>query len=107
MPTASKRSLIKPTRRVPTENIVHKLWNREHYGKFSSRLNSKSDEMPFQKIPERLRFCLRDVVPYCYLDSHVFMGLTICGQFLLSYTVVSEEDFELTQNEFNNGYKYK
>lgn len=36
------------------------------------------------------------------------MGLTSCGQFLLSYTVAFEEEEELTQNySFTNGYKYK
>ena len=36
------------------------------------------------------------------------MGLTACGQFLVSYTVAFEEEEELTQNySFNNGYKYK
>lgn len=36
------------------------------------------------------------------------MGLTSCGQFLLSYTVNYEEDDENTENyNFANGYKYK
>lgn len=38
------------------------------------------------------------------------MGLTACGQFLMSYTVsFEEEEDELTQNYSftNNGYKYK
>lgn len=59
-------------------------------------------------MPERLRYCLRDILPFCYLEHHVFMGLTACGQFLVSYTVAFEEEEELTQNySFNNGYKYK
>lgn len=90
-------------------NWVIKILPFQQFGAFNSRQNGKSDELPFLKIPERLRFCLRDIVPYCYLDDHVFMGLTSCGQFLLSYTVAfEEEDEELTQNySFNNGYKYK
>lgn len=44
---------------------------------------------------------------YCSpLCSHIFMGLTVCGQFLLSYKLVvcDEPDF----NQFSAGsYKYE
>lgn len=82
----------------------------QHFGKFNSHWNGRSDELPFKSIPDRLRFCLRDIVPYCHLQNHVFMGLTVCGQFLMSFTVSFEEgeEEELTQNySFTNGYKYK
>lgn len=82
--------------------------NLQRFGIFSNRPTAKRNVLPFQKVPERLSFRLKDIVPFCYLDNHVFMGLTACGQFLLSYTVVYEEDEESAQHySFTNAYKYK
>ncbi|KAJ2946846.1 hypothetical protein O0L34_g16175 [Tuta absoluta] len=66
-------------------NIVHKLFNRELYGSTSRKPNERTRKM-FERIPPRLRFCLMDIVPRSYLRGHVFMGLSQCGQFLLSFT---------------------
>lgn len=83
----------------------------QHFGKFNHRAAGKCDELPFKVIPDRLRFCLRDVLPFCYLQDHVFMGMTVCGQFVMSFTVVFDEDEAeegITANySFANGYKYK
>ncbi|KPJ01638.1 PREDICTED: uncharacterized protein LOC106125310 [Papilio xuthus] len=68
-----------------SNNIVHKLFNREIYGSTSRKSNDRSRKM-FDKIPPRLRFCLMDIVPISYLRKHVFMGFSQCGQFLLSFT---------------------
>ncbi|KAI5643991.1 DDB1-and CUL4-substrate receptor 15, WD repeat domain-containing protein [Phthorimaea operculella] len=66
-------------------NIVHKLFNRELYGSTSRKPNDRTRKI-FERIPPRLRFCLMDIVPRSYLRGHVFMGLSQCGQFLLSFT---------------------
>lgn len=38
---------------------------------------------------------------------HVFMGLTICGQFMLSYKIISDEDSALNNYSFTSTYKYE
>ena len=39
----------------------------------------------------RLAFCLKDAVPMSAIEAgHVFLGFSKCGQFLLSYTQVSQ-----------------
>ncbi|XP_049866336.1 uncharacterized protein LOC126367019 [Pectinophora gossypiella] len=68
-----------------SSNIVHKLFNREILGGTSRKPNDRSRKV-FERIPPRLRFCLMDIVPRSYLRGHVFMGLSQCGQFLLSFT---------------------
>ncbi|XP_052750385.1 uncharacterized protein LOC113514615 [Galleria mellonella] len=68
-----------------SNNIVHKLFNREIFGSTSRKSNDKNRKM-FERIPPRLRFCLMDIVPMSYLREHVFMGFSQCGQFLLSFT---------------------
>ncbi|XP_068630487.1 uncharacterized protein [Battus philenor] len=68
-----------------SNNIVHKLFNREIFGSISRKSSEKSRKM-FEKIPQRLRFCLMDIVPISYLRKHIFMGFSQCGQFLLSFT---------------------
>lgn len=76
------------------------------YGEFSVHRGVKN-EAPFIEIPDYLKFCLRtEILPthviteydinivwsarkfiiiICF-RNHVYMGLTACGQFLLSYT---------------------
>ncbi|CAK1604568.1 unnamed protein product [Parnassius mnemosyne] len=83
-----------------SNNIVHKLFNRETFGSTSRKSNERSRKM-FEKIPPRLRFCLMDIVPICYLREHVFMGFSQCGQFLLSFTYSCN-----TQNYFRESSKF-
>lgn len=35
------------------------------------------------------------------------MGLTICGQFMLSYKVISDEDSTMSNYSFTSTYKYE
>ncbi|XP_058811749.1 uncharacterized protein LOC131676608 [Topomyia yanbarensis] len=94
---------------VRCENILLKVLNREHCGYFSTGLNQRSHRAAFRQVPEHLSFCLKEIVPYCYLKGHVFMGLSACGQFLLSYKVAYEIDEETTDeyNYFSSNYKYE
>ncbi|XP_063378899.1 uncharacterized protein LOC134665828 [Cydia fagiglandana] len=68
-----------------SNNIVHKLFNRETSGYTSRRYNDRGRRV-FERIPPRLRFCLMDIVPMSYFSNHVFMGFSQCGQYLLSFT---------------------
>lgn len=64
------------------ENIIFKILNRER-SSFFNFPNLKSHSDPYKEVPSALSFCLKDIVPICYLESHIFMGLTSCGQFLI------------------------
>uniref|UniRef100_A0A182NG50 DDB1- and CUL4-associated factor 15 WD40 repeat-containing domain-containing protein n=1 Tax=Anopheles dirus TaxID=7168 RepID=A0A182NG50_9DIPT len=89
-----------------TQNILLKVLSREHSGYLASGLNRRSRQQPFQEVPEQLQFCLKSIVPYCYLNGHIFMGLTSCGQFLLSYKLSYELD-EVFANDFSSLHKYE
>ncbi|XP_026476124.1 uncharacterized protein LOC113381412 [Ctenocephalides felis] len=89
------------SKKKKSHNIINKIMNRQMFGEFSVHRGVKY-EAPFMEIPDHLRFCLKtEILPTEILDNHVYMGLTACGQFLLSYTEVwtpadSEENVFLT-----------
>ncbi|XP_039445838.1 uncharacterized protein LOC120425387 [Culex pipiens pallens] len=90
------------------ESVLLKVLNREHSGVFAGGLTRKSRELPFREVPEHLHFCLKEIVPYCYLQGHVFMGLTACGQFLISYKASCDYDEVITSEyNFSSNYKYE
>uniref|UniRef100_A0A182T5K7 DDB1- and CUL4-associated factor 15 WD40 repeat-containing domain-containing protein n=1 Tax=Anopheles maculatus TaxID=74869 RepID=A0A182T5K7_9DIPT len=89
-----------------TQNVLLKVLNREHSGYLSTGLNKRSHQQPFQEVPEQLQFCLKSIVPYCFLSGHIFMGLTSCGQFLLSYKLSYDYD-EAFANDFCSIHKYE
>lgn len=86
-----------------SKNILHKILNRSLTGYYNDSINKKSNEKTFYQIPSELRFCLKDIIPFCYLN-HVFMGLSICGNFLISY---NRSCCENENYDFNSGYKYE
>lgn len=92
--------------RKKNENILKRLTNRESTGYFNNNLQHKSNLNAFEKIPEDLQFCLKEIIPYCYLNQ-VYMGLSSCGQFLLSYCrIVGDNENE--SYDFNGAeYKYE
>ncbi|XP_055678526.1 uncharacterized protein LOC129787187 [Lutzomyia longipalpis] len=92
-------------RKMP-QNIIRKLFNRERTGYLSSNARNLAMELPFKQVPARLSFHLKEIVPYCYLDGHVFMGLSACGQFLLSYKVSYDEE-SINHYNFSSPYKYE
>ncbi|XP_053689538.1 uncharacterized protein LOC128738436 [Sabethes cyaneus] len=93
---------------VRRENVLLKVINRQHSGYFNTGLNKRSHQVAFREVPPHLTFCLKEIVPCCYLKGHVFMGLSGCGQFLLSYKVAYDYDDELTHEyNFSSSYKYE
>nr|CAD7575558.1 unnamed protein product [Timema californicum] len=59
---------------------------------------------PFEEIPASNQICLRDILPEsAFHSNHVFLGLSKCGQFLLSYTYTADMDVV----PFNTVYKYR
>ncbi|XP_055525747.1 uncharacterized protein LOC129718735 [Wyeomyia smithii] len=93
---------------VRCENVALKVLSRQHCGYFNTGLNKRSHQVAFREVPQYLSFCLKEIVPCCYLKGHVFMGLSACGQFLLSYKVAYDYDDELTHEyNFSSNYKYE
>lgn len=116
----------------------HYVLHLQRTGFFSDSILHKDKKMAFTRVPKRLSFCLKEIVPYCYLNGwvprrvgwtksyfnnskfifydfrlglggirHIFMGLTICGQFLLSYKFISDEDATENNYSFTSTYKYE
>lgn len=88
------------------QNVIFKLVNRQRTGHFSNDLRKKFCQTPFAKVPPHLSFCLKDIIPCCYLDGHIFMGLTACGQFLISYKGVMDS-LQLRTYDFTALHRYE
>lgn len=93
-------------RKRESKNIVTKIINRSKTGFFNSSIRNKSNMMAFNIIPSDLKFCLKDIIPFCYCDGHIFMGLTACGNFMISYKRMSCE-LSAMNYDFSSGYKYE
>lgn len=86
------------------QTIVSKILNRSATGNFNGSISSKSHHKTF-KLDQCLKFCLKDIVPFRYLNDHIFMGLTSCGNFLISYKRILHESS--INYDFNTDYKYE
>lgn len=87
----------------PGKSILTKVINRSSTGYFNFSISNKSHQKLFN--PNHvLQFCLKDVIPYRYLDQ-IFMGLSACGNFLISYKRISCESE--TSYDFNSGNKFE
>lgn len=84
-------------------NVLQKILNRNHSGFFNFFIYKNSNDKIFKQIPSELKFCLKDIVPFCYLADHMFMGLSLCGNFLISYRRTCESE----SFDFNSGFKYE
>ena len=91
------------------DNFLQKLFIRETCGKFKSGVATHEPKVrPFSRLPGRLAFCLRDVVPMSALEAgHIFLGFSKCGQFLLSYTQTPAENLDLTNEFWRIPYHYR
>ncbi|XP_017472984.1 PREDICTED: uncharacterized protein LOC108363958 [Rhagoletis zephyria] len=88
-------------------NLVQKIYNRERTGNFAGTTRLvHAPQHAFDQVPNRLKFCLKDIVPNCFLQGHMFMGLSACGQFLLSYKVCCNDNMVASHYSFSYGYKY-
>ncbi|XP_059175727.1 DDB1- and CUL4-associated factor 15-like [Physella acuta] len=73
-------------------SLIKKLSTRELTGRFSLR-KSESQWKPFSKIPGRLCYRLKYLVPSCVLDEgYVFLGFSKSGQFVISYSLQIDAD---------------
>ncbi|XP_017100838.2 uncharacterized protein [Drosophila bipectinata] len=90
-----------------TRNLVQMLYDRERTGFFSgSSRAGQRQQLPFDRVPNRLKLHLKDVLASSLMDGHIFMGLTSCGQYMLSHRVVCNDSSSLNHYSFNMGYKY-
>ncbi|XP_033149078.1 uncharacterized protein LOC117134687 isoform X2 [Drosophila busckii] len=87
-------------------NFVKLLYDRERTGFFSGKSrSSRIQELPYERVPNRLKIYLKDTLNNIG-EGHVFMGLTACGQYMISYRVVCNDNTSLNHYSFNVGYKY-
>lgn len=93
-------------RKKRRNNIVEKILNRSSFGFFNKSISNKSHQKSFSS-DHVLKFCLKDIIPFRYINDHIFMGLTSCGNFLLSYKRICCESESVVNYDFNSGYKYE
>ncbi|XP_029178991.1 uncharacterized protein LOC114946588 isoform X2 [Nylanderia fulva] len=75
-----------PSHRRSKKNFLQKLLIRETRGCLSAH-NYASEERLFTAVPKWRHLSLLHVIPKSALEAgHIVMGLTQCGQFLLTYT---------------------
>lgn len=103
---ADEKHRVKPARTRKKRNILTKILNRENSGYFNFSTNAKSNSKNFSQ-ENVLKFCLKDIIPFRYLNDHIFMGLSSCGNFLISYKRISCESESTLNYDFNSGYKYE
>ncbi|CAH1395715.1 unnamed protein product [Nezara viridula] len=86
------------------QHLLQKLYNREVYGHFvrGVPLNYEPAKQLFNAIPRRLIFKLADTIPN--LDNHILMGVTRCGQLLLTYTYSCDTSSDYSPNMV---YRYR
>ncbi|XP_046592832.1 uncharacterized protein LOC107218731 isoform X1 [Neodiprion lecontei] len=82
------------------KNILQKLFNREIRGCLSAH-SYASEEKLFMSIPSWRHLSLTHVFPKSALAAgHIVMGLTQCGQFILTYT------YNIEVVGYGSSYKY-
>lgn len=86
------------------QHLLQKLYNREVYGYFvrGVPLNYEPAKQLFSSIPRRLIFRLADTIPN--LENHILMGVTRCGQLLLTYTYSVDTSSDYSPNMI---YRYR
>lgn len=100
------RSAKTRRKRFSKQLILTKILNRSSSGFFNQSIHNKSNQTTFSNEPA-LKFCLKDIIPYRNLNDHIFMGLSSCGNFLISYRRICCESESSINYDFNSGYKYQ
>lgn len=93
-------------KRFNKQLILSKVLNRSSSGFFNQSIHNKSNQTSFITEPA-LKFCLKDIIRYKNVNDHIFMGLTYCGNFLISYRRSCCESESTINYDFNSGYKYQ
>ncbi len=114
-PTTTKTKFFNPStskakKNNQTSNFIQKLAFREMRGQFQTSMRPQGPRVkPFTRLPGRLAFCLKDVIPFSAIEAgHIFMGFSKCGQFLLSYTqTTAENDDDLVSDFYRMSYHYR
>ncbi|EDV93113.1 uncharacterized protein LOC6564021 [Drosophila grimshawi] len=104
-PTNSHSHPMQPQTR--TRNLMQMLYDRERTGFFSGRSQAgQKQKLPYDRVPNRLKLYLKDVLASNAMEGHIFMGLTACGQYMISHRVECNDNTSLNHYSFNVGYKY-
>ncbi|XP_022179116.1 uncharacterized protein LOC111039792 [Myzus persicae] len=93
---------------ISSDTIIHKLYNRQVHGSFKYKHNPQNNtRYLFKDNPDYGKFFLPDIIED--ISDHVFMGLTRCGRFLLTYTIADSENIVVVDNSLmpSLNMKYK
>lgn len=94
-----------PRKQQRQQTIFSKILNRSATGYFSSPITCKSNQETFTP-KECQKICLKDIIPH--LSDHIFMGLTSCGNFLISHKRnCCESESSINYDFDNSGFKYE
>lgn len=104
--SADEKRNARPAKARKKRNILMKVLNREKTGFFNFSVKTKSNAKSFSQ-ENVLKFCLKDIIPFRYLNDHIFMGLSSCGNFVISYKRICCESESTLNYDFNSGYKYE
>lgn len=90
-------------KRMKNENILMKIINRGSTGFFNQSMRCRSNNKELNR-DTTLKICLKDIIPFRYLNDHIFMGLSACGNFLISYR---RKCSEIDTFDLNSVFKYE
>uniref|UniRef100_A0A182PNI8 DDB1- and CUL4-associated factor 15 WD40 repeat-containing domain-containing protein n=1 Tax=Anopheles epiroticus TaxID=199890 RepID=A0A182PNI8_9DIPT len=87
-----------------TQNVLLKVLTRQHSGYLATGLNKRSHEQPFPEVPEQLKFCLKNIVPYCYLNGpHMLLNKYFHVCLFDDHVVDDIKTVTITQWKTDNG----
>lgn len=72
-------------------NLIHKLFNRQLYGRITKNPRAKTERL-FNHIHNKCRYRLDQLISSTDMFTHIFMGFTICGNYFITYKEKLIED---------------
>jgi DDB1- and CUL4-associated factor 15 len=97
------RDRFRREKKIKNQNILMKILNRESTGFFNQSQRSRCNNKELNR-DTTLKICLKDIIPFRYLNDHIFMGLSSCGNFLISYR---RKCSEVDSFDLNAVFKYE
>ncbi|KAJ1522131.1 hypothetical protein ONE63_002442 [Megalurothrips usitatus] len=92
-----KEEVIRKPLPKKTDHFLQRLYRRE--------IGLLPHKPTFCNPPARLKFPLCKTLPTATLHSHIFLGISSCGQLLITYTYTT--DFDDRPISFNTIFKYR
>ncbi|XP_026810892.1 uncharacterized protein LOC113552289 [Rhopalosiphum maidis] len=91
---------------VSSDSIIHKLFNRQVHGTFKYKhMPQNNTRYLFKDNPDYGKFFLQDILED--ISDHVFLGLTRCGRFLLTYSIADSENIVIVDGPLMSSLSMK